>query len=140
MVRKTFFCLLLTLLIVGCSREKEDNEIYEYNLPENVIGYDEQLVNTSKDEFINSELEYKEFTHSETASGINFSKKSLVVIYGCAKSGITKLNKSILKTDDRYSITILVQTNIHQTIDSWYVAYVVPKTVANKVHYCLAYD
>ena len=49
-------------------------------------------------------------------------------------------NKSILKTDDRYSITILVQTNIHQTIDSWYVAYVVPKTVANKVHYCLAYD
>ena len=80
MVRKTFFCLLLTLLIVGCSREKEDNEIYEYNLPENVIGYDEQLVNTSKDEFINSEQEYKEFTHSETASGINFSKKSLVVI------------------------------------------------------------
>lgn len=140
MVRKTFFCLLLTLLIVGCSREKEDNEIYEYNLPENVIGYDEQLVNTSKDEFINSEQEYKEFTHSETASGINFSKKSLVVIHGCAKSGITKLNKSILKTDDRYSITILVQTNIHQNIDSWYVAYVVPKTVANKVHYSLAYD
>ena len=93
MAKKILMCLFLTLLIAACSSDKEDNNIYGYTFQQKDLNRDDDVLNKSATKLINSEQEFKEFTQSETASGINFSTKTLLVVYAAIKQEWIKLEK-----------------------------------------------
>lgn len=126
MMRKILFCLFLSLFVISCS-DKEDNKFYSYSLPQKGIVLEEALISKSATKLINSEQEFKEFTHSEKASGINFSKQTLIVVYGFSNAGIDKVTNAIEQHDDKYLIAVDVFCNLTLPIQSWSVAYIVPK-------------
>ena len=130
MMRKILFCLFLSLFVISCS-DKEDDSIYSYSIHAENISVDETLISKSATKLINSEQEYKEFTHSETTSGINFSKKSLIVVYGFCAAGIDKITDAIELHDDKYQIAIEVFYDYTYPLLPWTVAYVVPKLADN---------
>lgn len=111
---------------MSCS-DKEDNNLYSYSLPQEGIVLEKALVGKSETKLINSELEYKEFTHSEIASGINFSKQTLIVSYGFCPAGIDKITDAIEQRGDNYQIAVDIFCNLTLPVEIWTVAYVVPK-------------
>ena len=141
MAKKILMCLFLTLLIAACSSDKEDNNIYGYTFQQKDQNRDDDVLNKSATKLINSEQEFKEFTHSETASGINFSKKTLLVVYGCNSTGVDKVTDNISRDGDKYMITVNVRCNFTLVLGPWAVAYIVPKlTNLNNVKAVVTYN
>lgn len=142
-MRKILYCLLLSLFVISCS-DKDDNNMYSYSLPQEGIALEEDLIKESAIKLINSEQEYKEFTHSETTSGINFSKQTLIAVYGFCPAGIDKITDAIEQHDDKYQIAVDVFYDYTFPLIPWSVAYVVPKMtditkVEAHVEYKLSY-
>jgi hypothetical protein len=142
MIKKLFFCMLVAILTMGCS-DREDDSICKFIFPKGAQFNDNTLVSKSATKLINSEEEYAKFVHIHEKTGINFSKKTLLVVYGSTPYGLDKLVDAIEQHEGNYHIAIEVYCNIATEVKPWVVAYVVPKlTDVNKVnvntHYILS--
>ncbi len=141
---KRVFLILACVTMGLASCDKDDNNMYSYSLPQEGIALEEDLIKESAIKLINSEQEYKEFTHSETTSGINFSKQTLIAVYGFCPAGIDKITDAIEQHDDKYQIAVDVFYDYTFPLIPWSVAYVVPKMtditkVEAHVEYKLSY-
>ena len=148
-MKKLFLYLLaLPLTFMSCSDASEDfieeNQVFEK------ISYtsDYQQLQTYQTVVINSEKEYQDFvskyidTSSQTPkrSKVNFSKKSIIMVYGASNKGIDDIERKLEKHDNDYYIDITVMQDLTCPIMGWYVGYTVPKITNEKVNVNVRYE
>ena len=68
-----------------------------------------------------------------------FSDGVLTVVKGIANGGIVDLQKNLIQSDDGYHLSIRIRTDFTDFMETWYVAYVIPKEYANKVDLDIEY-
>ncbi len=109
---------------------------------------DYQQLQTYQTVVINSEKEYQDFvskyidTSSQTPkrSKVNFSKKSIIMVYGASNKGIDDIERKLEKHDNDYYIDITVIQDLTYPIIGWYVGYTVPKITNEKVNVNVRYE
>ena len=141
---KHFLCYLITLTVclpfASCSDEFVElpyayDEIsyrrgYDLDIPLNTITYIENQVEFDR-------LFADEGTKPEAS--VPFSDGVLAVVKGMANGGIVDLQKNLIQSDDGYHLSIRIRTNFTAIMETWYVAYVIPKEYAGKVDLDIEY-
>lgn len=126
------FCMLFA---VGCE-EDSVSTFQSYD----VLG--EWNLDIEKDELvtIDSEADFQRIfaSYRETA-GIDFSKSKLLIVKGVSQSGIQQIDNTIKEEKTRYIMHIRVQQNYTAVVQTWYIAYVVPKACPKTVTLALEY-
>ena len=149
-MKKLFLYLLaLPLAFMSCSDDSSEDFIEENQVFEK-ISYtsDYQQLQTYQTVVINSEKEYQDFvskyidTSSQTPkrSKVNFSKKSIIMVYGASNKSIDDIEKKLEKHDNDYYIDITVIQDLTYPIMGWYVGYTVPKITNEKVNVNVRYE
>ncbi len=149
-MKKLFLYLLaLPLAFMSCSDDSSEDFIEENQVFEK-ISYtsDYQQLQTYQTVVINSEKEYQDFvskyidTSSQTPkrSKVNFSKNSIIMVYGASNKGIDDIERKLEKHDNDYYIDITVMQDLTCPIMGWYVGYTVPKITNEKVNVNVRYE
>ena len=92
--------------------------------------------------YIESQAEFDQlFADEETKpeASVPFSEGVLAVVKGIANGGIVDLQKNLIQSDDGYHLSIRIRTDFTDFMETWYVAYVIPKEYANKVDLDIEY-
>lgn len=92
--------------------------------------------------YIESQAEFDQlFADEETKpeASVPFSDGVLAVVKGIANGGIVNLKKNLVLSNNRYLLTIQIQTDFTDFNETWYVAYVIPKEYAGKVDLDIEY-
>ena len=112
-MKKLFLYLLaLPLAFMSCSDDSSEDFIEEDQVFEK-ISYtsDYQQLQTYQAVVINSEKEYQDFVskyiddisnQTPKRSKVNFSKKSIIMVYGASNKGIDDIEKKLEKYDNDY--------------------------------------
>lgn len=91
-------------------------------------------MNIKKDEItiINDKTKFQEiFSDYPNVQSVDFNKYTLLLTRDISTSGIVEIQKSISKTDSgKYAFIITVKRNMSTIMESWHLAYIIPK--ANK--------
>ena len=110
---------------------------------------DYQQLQTYQTVVINSEKEYQDFvskyiddisSQTPKRSKVNFSKKSIIMVYGASNKGIDDIERKLEKYDNDYYIDITVIQDLTYPIMGWYVGYTVPKITNEKVNVNVRYE
>ena len=72
-------------------------------------------------------------------ANIPFSDGVLAIVKGISGSGITDLQKELLQSGDRYCLSIRIYQNMTTVVETWYVAYVIPKEYVGKIDLDIEY-
>lgn len=150
-MKKLFLYLLaLPLTFMSCSDDSSEDFIEEDQVFVKISNAsDYQLLQSYKTKIINSEKEYQDFVSKYTdkldeaspkKSKVNFSKKSIIMVYGTQNKGIDEIEKKLEKHDGNYYIDIAVFHDLTFPIMSWYVGYTVPKITNEKVNVNVRYE
>lgn len=141
--------MALPLAFMSCSDDSSEDFIEENQVFEK-ISYtsDYQQLQTYQTVVINSEKEYQDFvskyidTSSQTPkrSKVNFSKNSIIMVYGASNKGIDDIERKLEKHDNDYYIDITVMQDLTCPIMGWYVGYTVPKITNEKVNVNVRYE
>ena len=94
------------------------------------------------DEYIENQAEFDQlFADEETKpeASVPFSDGVLAVVKGIANGGIVDLQKNLIQSDDGYHLSIRIRTDFTDFMETWYVAYVIPKEYTNKVDLDIEY-
>ena len=92
--------------------------------------------------YIESQTEFERlFADEETKpeASVPFSDGVLAVVKGIANGGIVDLQKNLIQSDDGYHLSIRIRTNFTAIMETWYVAYVIPKEYAGKIDLDIEY-
>ena len=92
--------------------------------------------------YIENQAEFDQlFADEETKpeASIPFSEGVLAVVKGIANGGIVNLKKNLVLSNNRYLLTIQIQTDFTDFNETWYVAYVIPKEYIGKVDLDIEY-
>ena len=148
-MKKLFLYLLaLPLAFMSCSDDTpEENKEFE-NITTTL---DDELILTWKTVLINSENEYQDFvklymdeyhkkTETPVKSGVNFSKKSIIMVHGAQNRGIPNIEKNLERREGNYYIDITIFHNATFVGNGWYVGYTVPKITNEKVNVNVRYE
>ena len=150
-MKKLFLYLLaLPLTFMSCSDDSSEDFIEENQVFEK-ISYtsDYQQLQTYQTVIINSEKEYQDFVskyiddisnQTPKRSKVNFSKKSIIMVYGASNKGIDDIERKLEKHDNDYYIDITVMQDLTYPIMGWYVGYTVPKITNEKVNVNVRYE
>ena len=132
-----FYLIALTVCLpfASCSDEYAYDEIsyrrgYDLDIPLDTVVY------------IESQAEFDQlFADEETKpeASVPFSDGVLTVVKGIANGGIVDLQKNLIQSDDGYHLSIRIRTDFTDFMETWYVAYVIPKEYANKVDLDIEY-
>ena len=79
--------------------------------------------------YIENQAEFDQlFADEETKpeASVPFSEGVLAVVKGIANGGIVNLKKNLVLSNNRYLLTIQIQTDFTDFNEPWYVAYVIP--------------
>ena len=144
MLMKHFLFYLITLTVclpfASCSDEFAELP-YAYDEISYRRGYDLDIpLDTVV--YIESQAEFDQlFADEETKpeASIPFSEGVLAVVKGIANGGIVNLKKNLVLSNNRYLLTIQIQTDFTDVMEPWYVAYVIPKEYAGKVDLDIEY-
>ena len=107
------------------------------------------MLQSYKTKIINSEKEYQDFVskyiddisnQTPKRSKVNFSKKSIIMVYGASNKGIDDIERKLEKHDNDYYIDITVIQDLTCPIMGWYVGYTVPKITNEKVNVNVRYE
>ena len=137
-----FYLITLTVCLPFASCSDEFAELpYAYDEISYRRGYDLDIpLDTVV--YIESQAEFDQlFADEETKpeASVPFSEGVLAVVKGIANGGIVNLKKNLVLSNNRYLLTIQIQTDFTDVMEPWYVAYVIPKEYAGKVDLDIEY-
>ncbi len=92
--------------------------------------------------YIESQAEFDQlFADEETKpeASVPFSEGVLAIVKGISGNGITDIQKRLVLMDDRYRFSVWIYQNATSVVETWYVAYVIPKEYAGKVDLDIEY-
>ena len=142
MLMKHFLFYLITLTVclpfASCSDEfvelpyayEVDWRGYRLDIPLDTVVY------------IESQAEFDQlFADEETKpeASVPFSEGVLAIVKGISGNGITDIQKRLVLMDDRYRFSVWIYQNATSVVETWYVAYVIPKEYAGKVDLDIEY-
>ncbi|MCF0203677.1 MAG: hypothetical protein HUK08_09960 [Bacteroidaceae bacterium] len=122
-----FFMVLMACLIASCSSDNyaEGNEVTEISgflhrevLCEGsaaIIGNAEELQQKLPDGY------------TQYSNKVDFSKSSLLLIFGTSNYGVNDITKRMAGDSGRYVFDIAVKQDMTCVMDDWCIAYIVPK-------------
>ena len=103
---------------------------YDLDIPLNTITYIENQTEFDR-------LFADEKTKPE--ANVPFSDGVLAVVKDMANGGIVDLQKNLIQSDDGYHLSIRIRTDFTDIMETWYVAYVIPKEYAGKIDLDIEY-
>ena len=137
-----FYLITLTVCLPFASCSDEFVELpYAYDEISYRRGYDLDIPLETVI-YIESQAEFDQlFADEETKpeASVPFSDGVLTVVKGIANGGIVDLQKNLIQSDDGYHLSIRIRTDFTDFMETWYVAYVIPKEYANKVDLDIEY-
>lgn len=137
---KTILSLLMLICMCACDSESEDFIYKEYELPAKA-GALELDIETDKAVLINDKVEFERvFSNFPNAKAVDFKNYTLLLVKGVSTSGIRSIEKTILKTDNKYMFTIQVNKNIAAVMEPWCLAYIIPKTSEENITLSVTYE
>lgn len=144
MLMKHFLFYLITLTVclpfASCSDEFAELP-YAYDEISYRRGYDLDIpLDTVV--YIESQAEFDQlFADEETKpeASVPFSEGVLAIVKGISGNGITDIQKRLVLMDDRYRFSVWIYQNATSVVETWYVAYVIPKEYAGKVDLDIEY-
>ena len=137
---KTILSLLMLICMCACDSESENFIYKEYELPAKA-GALELDIETDKAVLINDEAEFQRvFSNFPNAKAVDFKNYTLLLVKGVSTSGIRSIEKTILKTDNKYMFTIQVNKNSATVMEPWCLAYIVPKTSEENIILSVTYE
>ena len=137
---KTILSLLMLICMCACDSESEDFIYKEYELPAKAGALDLNI-ETDKAVLINDEVEFERvFSNFPNAKAVDFKNYTLLLVKGVSTSGIRSIEKTILKTDNKYMFTIQVNKNIAAVMEPWCLAYIIPKTSEENITLSVTYE
>ena len=92
--------------------------------------------------YIESQTEFERlFAEEDTKpeANIPFSDGALAMVKGISGSGITDVQKELLQSGDRYRLSVRIYQNMTSVVETWYVAYVIPKEYVGKIDLDIEY-
>ena len=95
------------------------------------------------DEFVELPYAYDEISYRRgydldiPLNTITYIEKA--VVKGMANGGIVDLQKNLIQSDDGYHLSIRIRTDFTDIMETWYVAYVIPKEYAGKIDLDIEY-
>ena len=137
---KTILSLLMLICMCACDSESEDFIYKEYELPAKA-GALELDIETDKAVLINDKVEFERvFSNFPNAKAVDFKNYTLLLVKGVSTSGIRSIEKTILKTDNKYMFAIHVNKNIATVMEPWCLAYIIPKTSEENITLSVTYE
>ena len=137
---KTILSLLMLICMCACDSESEDFIYKEYELPAKAGALDLNI-ETDKAVLINDKVEFERvFSNFPNAKAVDFKNYTLLLVKGVSTSGIRSIEKTILKTDNKYMFTIYVNKNIATVMEPWCLAYIIPKTSEENITLSVTYE
>lgn len=135
-----FYLITLTVCLPFASCSDEFVELpYAYEI--DWRGYDLDIpLDTVV--YIKSQAEFDQlFADEETKpeASVPFSEGVLAIVKGISGNGITDIQKRLVLMDDRYRFSVWIYQNATSVVETWYVAYVIPKEYAGKVDLDIEY-
>lgn len=132
--------ILMLICMCACDSESEDFIYKEYELPAKA-GALELDIDTDKAVLINDKVEFERiFSNFPNAKAVDFKNYTLLLVKGVSTSGISSIEKTILKTDNKYMFTIQVNKNIAAVMEPWCLAYIIPKTSEENITLSVTYE
>ena len=137
---KTILSLLMLICMCACDSESENFIYKEYELPAKA-GALELDIETDKAVLINDKVEFQRvFSNFPNAKAVDFKNYTLLLVKGVSTSGIRSIEKTILKTDNKYMFTIQVNKNSATVMEPWCLAYIIPKTSEENITLSVTYE
>ena len=137
---KTILSLLMLICMCACDSESENFIYKEYELPAKA-GALELDIETDKAVLINDKVEFERvFSNFPNAKAVDFKNYTLLLVKGVSTSGIRSIEKTILKTDNKYMFTIQVNKNSATVMEPWCLAYIIPKTSEENITLSVTYE
>lgn len=137
---KTILSLLMLICMCACDSESEDFIYKEYELPAKAGALDLNI-EADKAVLINDKVEFERiFSNFPNAKAVDFKNYTLLLVKGVSTSGISSIEKTILKTDNKYMFTIQVNKNIAAVMEPWCLAYIIPKTSEENITLSVTYE
>ncbi len=130
MIMKTnlLYLFLVTALLFGaCSKDNDEPTPIRYKITASLL----KPAASDKTSVVTDINGYRELFDDEASiekCDIDFSTKNLIVAQGTSSCGIASITSRIENTDNEWTLTIEIQENVASVMESWCVAYVVPKT------------
>ena len=133
MKTKLSFLLLILCTILSCDKSESvdmvTNPISIDGFIHRKVHYDGSLVIVSRNQVLRQVLPDGYQLYQEK---VDFSKGNLLLIYGTSTSGVSDIAKRQTKVDDKYNYEITVCKNLTAVMDSWCIAYIIPKNVTKQ--------
>ena len=132
--------ILMFICMCSCDSEYKDFLYKEYQLPAKP-GALELNIETDKAVLINDKTEFQRvFSNFPNARAVDFKNYTLLLVKGVSTSGIRDIEKTISETDNKYIFTISVNGNGTTVMESWYLAYIIPKTSEENITLTVTYE
>ena len=133
MKTKLSFLLLILCTMLSCDKSESvdmvTNPISIDGFIHRKVHYDGSLVIVSSNKVLRQVLpdDYQLYQKK-----VDFSKGNLLLIYGTSTSGVSDIVKKQTMVDDKYNYEITVCKNLTAVMDSWCIAYIIPKNVTKQ--------
>ena len=133
MKTKLSFLLLILCTMLSCDKSESvdmvTNPISIDGFIHRKVHYDGSLVIVSSNKVLRQVLPDGYQLYQEK---VDFSKGNLLLIYGTSTSGVRDIVKKQTKVDDKYNFEITIYQNLLTVLDSWCIAYIIPKNVTKQ--------
>lgn len=133
MKTKLSFLLLILCTMLSCNKSESvdmvTNPISIDGFIHRKVHYDGSLVIVSSNQVLRQVLPDGYQLYQEK---VDFSKGNLLLIYGTSTSGVSDIVKKQTMVDDKYNYEITVCKNLTAVMDSWCIAYIIPKNVTKQ--------
>ena len=133
MKTKLSFLLLILCTLLSCDKSESvdmvTNPISIDGFIHRKVHYDGSLVIVSSNKVLRQVLPDNYQLYQEK---VDFSKGNLLLIYGTSTSGVSDIAKRQTTVDDKYNYEITVCKNLTAVMDSWCIAYIIPKNVTKQ--------
>ena len=133
MKTKLSFLLLILCTLLSCDKSESvdmvTNPISIDGFIHRKVHYDGSLVIVSSNKVLRQVLPDDYQLYQEK---VDFSKGNLLLIYGTSTSGVSDIVKKQTMVDGRYNFDITIYQNLTTVLDSWCIAYIIPKNVTKQ--------
>ena len=133
MKTKLSFLLLILCTLLSCDKSESVDMVTN---PISIDGFihrkvhnDGSLVIVSSNKVLRQVLPDGYQLYQEN---VDFSKGNLLLIFGTSTSGINYIVKKQSKVDGKYNFEITIHQNLTTVLDSWCIAYIIPKNVTKQ--------
>jgi hypothetical protein len=117
---------MVTACLVDTPKQEQVLPVADFNLPAGCV------MNYAKMQYdsvyvINSEEEWVNIVTCESNPQIDFSTKTLLVVFGGVTNGISNISKELLFKNNTYTLTIDITLNMTAVAPRWHVVLITDK-------------